>query len=175
MSHYALTRPEAGRSGERPLLTIAKAVATGAPAPLCRPAPRGAWSGHDADRAVRVAGRPRRYRPDQVVQPVLRSAQHQCVGLVLIGRTGRLTGHIPGAGRNTDVQSGRRARGERVASSARSQASASASRSAAGTTDVPGSYDTGTGVMQATSSGRPARRAGPGAHAGARRLAVGPS
>ncbi|MDX3233622.1 hypothetical protein PV419_50480 [Streptomyces sp. ME19-01-6] len=50
------------------------------------------------------------------------------------------------------------------ASSARGQARASASCSTTGTTAVPGPYDMGTGLMYATSSGRPVRRGFSGIH-----------
>lgn len=105
---------------------------------------------------------------------MLRSTEHQCVGLVLIRQPGQLTGRIPDAGGDMDIQPGRCGRGERVGELRAQPGQRIGFPSITGTTAVS-SYAMGAGVMYATSSGRPVRRASPVAHASARRLAVDPS
>lgn len=106
---------------------------------------------------------------------MLQRAEHQCIGLVLIRKAGQLTGRIPDAGCDMDVQTCRRGRGQRIGEFRTQPGKHIGLLLGLRATTVPGAYDMGTGVMYATSSGRPVRRASPVAHASARRLAVDPS
>ena len=124
---------------------------------------------------VCVAGHPYRNRPDQVVQPVLRRAKHQYVGLVLVRKTGQLTGRVPDAGGDMDVQADRRGSGQRVGEFRTQPGKHIGLLLGLRDNDHPRVVRHGDGVMSATSSGRPVRRARPVAHASARRLAVDPS